>query len=43
LLDSTKSNRQAFLKVYGVEKIENLTDSQYDKAVKQLQQKKRGQ
>jgi len=42
LLDSTKSNRQAFLKVYGVEKIENLTESQYDKAVKQLQQKKRG-
>ena len=40
MLDSTKSSKEAFLKVYGVENLKSLTDSQYEKAKKQLQQKK---
>jgi len=40
MLDSTKSSKEAFLKVYGVENLKSLTDSQYQKAKKQLQQKK---
>ena len=38
MLDSTKSSKEAFLKVYGVENLKSLTDSQYEKAKKQLQQ-----
>ena len=41
LLSSTKSNRQAFYKVFNVEKIQDLSPDQYKVAVKQLQQKKR--
>ena len=41
LLTSTKSNRQAFYKVFNVEKIQDLSPDQYKVAVKQLQQKKR--
>jgi len=40
MLDATKSSKEAFLKVYGVENLKSLTDSQYEKAKKQLQQKK---
>jgi len=40
MLDATKSSKSAFLKVYGVENLKSLTDSQYEKAKKQLQQKK---
>ena len=40
MLDSTQSSKSAFLKVYGVENLKSLTDSQYEKAKKQLQQKK---
>ena len=40
MLDATKSSKEAFLKVYGVENLKSLTDSQYQKAKKQLQQKK---
>ena len=40
MLDATKSSKEAFLKVYGVENSKSLTDSQYEKAKKQLQQKK---
>ena len=43
LLDSTKSNRQSFLKVFNVESIKGLSEDQYDRAVKQLQAKKRKQ
>lgn len=40
MLDSTSSSKSAFLKVYNVESLKSLTDSQYEKAKKQLQQKK---
>jgi len=40
MLDATKSSKEAFLKVYGVENLKSLTESQYEKAKKQLQQKK---
>lgn len=40
MLDATKSSKEAFLKVYGVENLKRLTESQYEKAKKQLQQKK---
>ncbi len=40
LLSSTNSNRSAFLNVYNVESLKSLTDYQYQKAKKQLQQKK---
>ena len=41
LLSSTKSNRQAFYKVFNVEKLQDLSPDQYKGAGKQLQQKKR--
>jgi len=40
MLDATQSSKSAFLQVYGVENLKSLTDSQYEKAKKQLQQKK---
>jgi hypothetical protein len=40
LLDSTRSNRAKFLEIYQVKKIEDLNDTQYHAAVKQLQEKK---
>ena len=40
MLSSTNSNKSAFLNVYNVENLKSLTDYQYQKAKKQLQQKK---
>lgn len=40
MLDATQSSKSAFLKVYGVENLKSLTEDQYQKAKKQLQQKK---
>lgn len=41
LIKSTDSNREAFLKVYKITDVKHLTDDQYQRAVKQLQQKKK--
>lgn len=40
MLDSTQSSKSAFLKVYGVENLKSMTEDQYQRAKKQLQQKK---
>tara|TARA_R110000803_G_scaffold178178_2_gene240588 strand:+ start:877 stop:1479 length:603 start_codon:yes stop_codon:yes gene_type:complete len=43
MLSSTNSNKASFLNVYNVENLKSLTDAQYEKAKKQLQQKKANQ
>jgi len=43
LLDSTKSDRNKFLEIYGVKDLKQLTESQFTQAKNQLQAKKQKQ
>ena len=43
LLDSTKSSKAKFLEIYNVSDLKQLSEDQYDRAVKQLQAKKQKQ
>jgi hypothetical protein len=43
MIDSTKSSKAKFLEIYNVSDLKQLTEDQYDRAVKQLQTKKQKQ
>jgi hypothetical protein len=43
MIDSTKSSKAKFLEIYNVSDLKQLSEDQYDRAVKQLQAKKQKQ